>query len=69
MLLQRWIGGAHGHNHEGIMMGDTLRHDNERGSVGKWIKEQSRNKAWRGQGDQQTTFQETKQVRLRIEHP
>jgi hypothetical protein len=43
---------AHDHNHEEIMMGDTLRDDNEHGSVGKWMKEQSQDKPWGGQGDQ-----------------
>jgi hypothetical protein len=31
---------------------DTLRYDNEHGLVGKCVKKQSQNKAWRDQRDQ-----------------
>jgi hypothetical protein len=42
---------THDHKHEGMMMMDTLRYDNEHGLVGKCVKKQSQNKAWRDQRD------------------
>jgi hypothetical protein len=57
---------THDYNHEGMMMNGTLRYDNEHGLVGKCVKKQSQNKAWRDQGDQESLF---KKVRSHIERP
>jgi hypothetical protein len=40
------------------MMSDTLRYDNEHDLVGKCVKKQSQNKAWRDQGDQKSLLRD-----------
>jgi hypothetical protein len=49
---------AHDRNHEGMMMNDTLRYDNEHGLVRKCVKKQSQNKAWRDQEDQKSLLRD-----------